>query len=120
MQDVTAIVAEISSASVEQAAGIEEVNKAITMMDGATQENAALVEESAAAAEAMGSRARALKTQIAYFTAGRVAYSQSQLQSQPQAISTPSTPSVVEQEPGPIITPDFSALVSDESDWEEF
>ena len=56
----TDIVAEIAAASGEQAAGIEQVNKAITSMDEVTQQNAALVEESAAAAESMLEEAQRL------------------------------------------------------------
>lgn len=68
VQKVTNIVGEISGASVEQAAGIEEVNKAITLMDEMTQQNAALVEEAAAASEAMGDQAADLKRQMSFFT----------------------------------------------------
>lgn len=48
---VTDIVAEFSSASVEQSAGLSQVGEAVTQMSQSTQHNAALVEESAAAAE---------------------------------------------------------------------
>ena len=41
---VTDIMAEISAASQEQSSGIEQVNQAVTQMDGVTQQNAALVE----------------------------------------------------------------------------
>ena len=47
---VTDIMAEIMSASAEQSAGIQQINEAITQMDSVTQQNAALVEEAAAAA----------------------------------------------------------------------
>jgi methyl-accepting chemotaxis protein len=50
VRHVADVVAEISAASREQSAGIEEVNRAITQMDQVTQQNAALVEEAAAAA----------------------------------------------------------------------
>jgi methyl-accepting chemotaxis protein len=50
---VTDIMAEITAASHEQSAGINQVNAAITQMDQATQQNAALVEEAAAAASSM-------------------------------------------------------------------
>jgi methyl-accepting chemotaxis protein len=50
---VTDIMAEITAASREQSAGIDQVNAAITQMDQATQQNAALVEEAAAAATSM-------------------------------------------------------------------
>ncbi|TWH98888.1 methyl-accepting chemotaxis protein/methyl-accepting chemotaxis protein-1 (serine sensor receptor), partial [Luteimonas cucumeris] len=50
VQRVTDIMAEISAASQEQSAGIEQVNQTITQMDEVTQQNAALVEEASAAA----------------------------------------------------------------------
>jgi len=50
---VAGIMKEISRASEEQAAGIEQVNHAVAEMDGATQQNAALVEQAAAAAQSM-------------------------------------------------------------------
>ena len=51
VKKVTDVMAEIASSSREQAAGIEQVNKAITLMDDVTQQNAALVEEASAAAQ---------------------------------------------------------------------
>ncbi|CAJ0819030.1 hypothetical protein LMG19087_03629 [Ralstonia wenshanensis] len=50
---VTAIVTEIMGATDEQASGIDQIHRAITQMDEVTQQNAALVEEAAAAAESM-------------------------------------------------------------------
>lgn len=57
---VSDLVGEITSASREQAAGIEQVNQAIASMDQAVQQNAALVEEAAAASESMREQADAL------------------------------------------------------------
>ncbi|MBE5315570.1 MAG: HAMP domain-containing protein [Xanthomonadales bacterium] len=59
-QQVADIVAEISAASAEQARGITAVNRAVTQMDQATQANAALVEEVAAAAAALSSETQRL------------------------------------------------------------
>jgi methyl-accepting chemotaxis protein len=59
-QRVAGIVAEISAAAAEQARGITEVNRAVTQMDQATQANAALVEEVAAAALALSSETQRL------------------------------------------------------------
>ncbi|MEO8598835.1 MAG: methyl-accepting chemotaxis protein [bacterium] len=53
VQQVTDIMNEITTASVEQSSGIEQVNQAVMQMDDVTQQNAALVEEAAAAAEAL-------------------------------------------------------------------
>jgi methyl-accepting chemotaxis protein len=54
---VTGIISEITEASREQTSGIEQINVAITQMDDVTQRNASLVEEAAAAAEALKSQA---------------------------------------------------------------
>ncbi|MFC4528029.1 cache domain-containing protein [Dyella halodurans] len=64
---VTDIVAEIAAASQEQSSGIDQVNRAVTQMDAVTQQNAALVEEAAAAARAMQEQATELDRQIRYF-----------------------------------------------------
>jgi methyl-accepting chemotaxis protein len=58
---------EITAASVEQSSGIEQVNLAITQMDEVTQQNAALVEEAAAAAEAMQEQAQVLMHAVSTF-----------------------------------------------------
>jgi methyl-accepting chemotaxis protein len=64
---VTDIVSEISAAGQEQSSGIEEVNRAITQMDQATQQNAALVEEAAAAAQSLQDQAVMLAQVVAGF-----------------------------------------------------
>jgi len=64
---VTDIMGEISSASVEQTAGIEQINQAVAEMDNVTQQNAALVEEAAAAAEAMSEQSARLSAAMAVF-----------------------------------------------------
>ncbi|MGJ9420731.1 methyl-accepting chemotaxis protein [Massilia sp. CMS3.1] len=70
IQHVTAIMGEIASASEEQSAGIEQVNQAITEMDRVTQQNAALVEEGAAAAELMKQQANRLIELVSTFKIG--------------------------------------------------
>jgi methyl-accepting chemotaxis protein len=67
VRKVTDIVAEIAAASREQSAGIEQVNKAIMKMDEGTQQNAGLVEEAAAASEAIVRQAHALNDMIAKY-----------------------------------------------------
>jgi len=64
---VTDIMAEITSASVEQSHGIEQVNTAILQMDQVTQQNAALVEQAAAAAESMQDQAGKLSEVVSVF-----------------------------------------------------
>jgi methyl-accepting chemotaxis protein len=67
VQRVTGIMGEISAASHEQSTGIEQVNRAVAQMDEVTQQNAALVEQAAAAAASMADQARELKTAVAVF-----------------------------------------------------
>ncbi len=64
---VTDIMGEISSASNEQSMGVAQVCEAVTQMDQVTQQNAALVEESAAAAESLKTQAEALVHSVAVF-----------------------------------------------------
>ncbi|RPH43007.1 MAG: chemotaxis protein [Burkholderiales bacterium] len=64
---VTDIVAEISSASVEQSTGVQQVGEAVSQMDRTTQQNAALVEESAAAADSLKGQAEHLVQAVAVF-----------------------------------------------------
>ena len=67
---VTDIMGEISAASSEQSAGVAQVGEAITQMDQATQQNAALVEEMAAAAASLRSQAQELVEGVAVFKLG--------------------------------------------------
>ncbi len=64
------IMGEITAASQEQSDGIEQVNQAITQMDTVTQQNAALVEEAAAAAESLQDQAANLSSLVSVFNLG--------------------------------------------------
>jgi methyl-accepting chemotaxis protein len=64
---VTDLIGEISSASTEQSAGIGQIGDAVAQLDQVTQQNAALVEESAAAAESLKHQAAALAQTVAVF-----------------------------------------------------
>ena len=64
---VTDIMGEISAASDEQSSGIEQVNRAVTQMDEVTQQNAALVEEAAAAAGSLQEQAQKLAQAVSVF-----------------------------------------------------
>ena len=67
VRQVTDMMGEISSASAEQSAGIGQVNQAIVQMDQTTQQNAALVEEAAAAAGALQEQAQQLQAAVQVF-----------------------------------------------------
>jgi methyl-accepting chemotaxis protein-1 (serine sensor receptor) len=67
VQRVTDIMGEIAAASEEQSSGIDQVARAVTQMDEVTQQNAALVEEAAAAASSLEDQAGKLRTAVAVF-----------------------------------------------------
>ncbi|ALV08836.1 methyl-accepting chemotaxis protein [Roseateles depolymerans] len=70
VQRVSDIISEISASTVEQSQGIGSVNGAVAQLDQMTQQNAALVEESAAAAESVNEQARKLTQLVAHFRTG--------------------------------------------------
>jgi methyl-accepting chemotaxis protein len=70
---VTDIMSEIASASMEQTMGIEQINSAISQMDEVTQQNAALVEEAAAAAGSLQEQAATLAEVVSIFKVGHEA-----------------------------------------------
>jgi uncharacterized phage infection (PIP) family protein YhgE len=88
---VTDIMGEISAASSEQSAGVAQVGEAVTHMDQATQQNAALVEEMAAAASSLKSQAQELVQVVATFKLSEG--------EAPRAVSAPRTS---QQRPGAI------------------
>jgi methyl-accepting chemotaxis protein len=67
IRNVSEIMEQITTASGEQEAGIEQINQAIIEMDGVTQQNAALVEEAAAAAESLQGQAQHLAEVVSVF-----------------------------------------------------
>jgi len=67
IQRVADIMSEITAASQEQTAGIEQINQAISQMDNVTQQNASLVEEAAAASEALQEQAGKLSDLVSVF-----------------------------------------------------
>jgi methyl-accepting chemotaxis protein len=122
VQRVTDIMGEITSASREQESGIEQINHAITEMDTVTQQNAALVEEAAAAAASLQDQARALAATVSIFKLveqGHVA-TVATVAPMPPARSTPaqqlerSRPTVAPKAPAPRLRQ------ADADDWEQF
>jgi methyl-accepting chemotaxis protein len=89
---VTDIMGEISAASTEQSQGVAQVGEAVTQMDQATQQNAALVEESAAAAGSLQTQAEQLVQAVAVFKLGAGAA--------PLAFSVPRAAPVARPAPG--------------------
>ncbi len=70
IKTVADTISSIAVASTEQAQGIEQVKKALSQMDGATQQNSALVEENAATARLLEDQARTMDARVAFFKLG--------------------------------------------------
>ncbi len=89
---VTDIMGEISAASSEQSLGVQQVGEAVTQMDQATQQNAALVEEMAAAASSLKSQANDLVQVVAAFKLGAGEHGATTLQPRVRATTPPAAP----------------------------
>jgi methyl-accepting chemotaxis protein len=89
VKHVADIMGEITAASQEQSTGIEEVNRAITQMDEITQQNAALVEQAAAAAESLQEQADLLAKAVSVFKLSGSDQGHAHGQVQPARRSTP-------------------------------
>jgi methyl-accepting chemotaxis protein len=72
VKKVTDIVAEIAAASREQSSGIDQVNRSVMAMDSTTQQNAALVEQAAAASQAIVGQAQALSAMVERYNVGAI------------------------------------------------
>jgi methyl-accepting chemotaxis protein len=120
VQRVTDIMGEISAASSEQSSGIDQVNTAITSMDEVTQQNAALVEEAAAAAESLVEQAATLMDTVNDFKLAGIAASDRRSQNSPIR-SQPQRPTVQSTAPTRQVTAKVLAKTgTDDGDWEEF
>jgi methyl-accepting chemotaxis protein-1 (serine sensor receptor) len=86
---VTDIMGEIASASDEQSRGIDQVGQAVTEMDRVTQQNASLVEESAAAAASLEEQASRLSQAVSVFRIARASQAQPKASKVRQTISAP-------------------------------
>ncbi|WP_331488597.1 methyl-accepting chemotaxis protein [Parachitinimonas caeni] len=112
---VAMLMSDVSAASVEQSSGIEQINRAVTEMDETTQQNAALVEQAAAAAESMEQQVDSLTVAISVF----------QLANQPRSRQARSLPAVASPQRAsatakPKALPKPMASQGHEEEWEEF
>ncbi|WP_233234711.1 methyl-accepting chemotaxis protein [Bordetella sp. LUAb4] len=98
---VTDIMGEISAASEEQSSGIDQVNRAVSQMDEVTQQNAALVEEAAAAAGSLQEQAQRLAEAVAVFkiNQGQV------IEVAAQQLAAPVAPRMAAPRPAPAARP---------------
>ena len=126
-KQLAALVTDIANASREQSAGIEQVTQAVGQMDEVTQQNAALVEQAAAAAESLEDQARMLAQEVSRFRVDLTAHL-------PEMAAAPvrsAAPSSVQRPalaaPGQRVTPDLSKLKKStpapaalDDEWDEF
>ncbi|BEV17893.1 methyl-accepting chemotaxis protein [Herbaspirillum sp. DW155] len=138
---VTDVVAEISAASNEQSDGIEQINHAIVQMDEVTQQNAALVEEAAAAAQSLQEQSARLVETVSIFKLGSQDAARAHAPRQPAppraavkpapAAAAAAKPKAAVPPPSPApkalpAKPDAGtkaaskALPADDGDWEQF
>jgi methyl-accepting chemotaxis protein len=132
VQRVSDIIGEISAASNEQSAGIGQVNTTVTELDRMTQQNAALVEQSAAAAESLQEQAVKLASTVAAFKLGHAAPAApapAALRRAPMlplsaAVAAPAAPTAHEAAAKQAIQrarrPEPAAAPANEGDWETF
>jgi methyl-accepting chemotaxis protein len=123
---VTNIIAEISSASQEQTMGIDQINQAVAQMDQVTQQNAALVEEAAAASEAMQEQAAHLADVVSVFKLDGMRRASNDLVAR-STVRTESSTAPVKLEQKAVkpasasrITANRSVATANAGDWEEF
>ena len=124
VKKVSDIISEIAAASQEQSDGIVQVNRALMQMDEMTQQNASLVEEAAAASEAMGAQAEELTSLVSYFKLGKHSVATKTVKVErvqdiagSQVSARANTPVAVAAPPKASLPP---GAVADDSDWQEF
>ena len=114
---VTGIMSEMMSASQEQSAGIEQINIAVTQMDNVTQQNAALVEEAAAAAQAMQEQVNSLNDVVSVFRVGNIAGGRD---AGLRVVSRPPPPLAARRPPATPKPPRPAVAKPSEIEWEQF
>ncbi len=94
VQRVTDIMSEITAASEEQSTGIDQINIAVTSMDEVTQQNAALVEQAAAAAESLVEQANSLSDNMSHY---RLSQGQAAIRKSKASVTAPTARTTVER-----------------------
>ena len=117
---VNDIMAEIAAASAEQSTGIDEIGKAVTQMDDVTQQNAALVEEAAAAAESLQSQAEQLANRVSAFKLDDSQDNNSKATKQPKRLSGSNTKKREPAKGELLIQRKIKAESPEEDEWENF
>jgi methyl-accepting chemotaxis protein len=133
VKKVTDVMAEIAASSMEQASGIEQVNKAVTSMDAVTQQNAALVEQASAAAHTLTEQAANLMELIARYRLDKGSVAAPKLPAPPPAARSSAAASAGERRaanrpfsgkkestPPKKQPPERKAASADDEVWQEF
>ncbi|RCW75611.1 methyl-accepting chemotaxis protein [Pseudorhodoferax soli] len=102
---VSDLIGEISASSTEQRDGIAQVNQAVTQLDQMTQQNAALVEESAAAASGLKEQAQRLSEVVAVFNVGSGAAPAPALAPRAAVVAAPAAPSFAKRPAAAVAAP---------------
>ena len=116
-QRVAALVTDITAASREQSSGIDQVTQAVSQMDEVTQQNAALVEEAAAAAESLEEQARGLVQAVGTFKLAEGAVAPAVVRELPKLANPDKPQAHAAAKPKKIAPPH---LADDAEEWEEF
>ncbi|MDR6395487.1 methyl-accepting chemotaxis protein [Herbaspirillum seropedicae] len=123
---VSDIVAEITAAGAEQTQGIEQINNAVVQMDENTQQNAALVEQAAAAAKALQEQAGRLSETVSVFRLDAqhvpVVANRAAATAQPERNITPARPALAQSRSKAIARPahNNTSASAEQGDWEQF
>ena len=126
IKQVNEIMTEIAGASAEQSAGLDEIGKAVSQMDEMTQQNAALVEEAAAASESLLSQADKLTSNVNQFQVNdgsssgnikQLAHTPKPSASKPTAAKKLPSSATPARKPAPLPKPQ---LEDEDDGWEEF
>ncbi len=123
INQVGGIISEISVASQEQSAGIDQINIAVNSMDEVTQQNAALAEETSAAAVSLTEEAEGMNKMMAFFTLSN----SSSIDEAVVDINRPAPEVVAQARPAPspkeekpVLKLANAAISADDGEWEEF
>jgi methyl-accepting chemotaxis protein len=120
INDVSAMIEHIARATQEQAQGIHQVHDAITSIDQVTQQNAALVEETAAASESLSDQSKSLTREMSFFKTSSRAHTASAKLNKPMTKVLPpkAQPGLVTKEPVKRMSKNLPTNINDE--WSDF
>ena len=126
------IVADIASASTEQASGLDQINRALNQMDQVTQQNSALVEENAATAKTLEDQQSAMSEQVGFFRfdeGGEASIPAAAAKATATALRSPAKPKAAAPAPpadggnrGPVgrLQANLATALKQDADWQEF